>query len=212
MTLPIHLPPAQARFSMRPDGGSDGGFDEAVEGQYRVDTGMAWAVKDSFLRYVQGSGGSITVLEPAGVTAAPEFHFPIADQSNFDPAAGEGHIRFAGGVTFTAHGGMLRIAFCDPVIRFGDGVQLLADVEHTTELPIAELRLPEPSSIDGVRMWRDASAILLPHAVALFGGSYAAGEQLAPLTLRVELHVKARGTHSDLVSLNEVRTDQTSHD
>jgi hypothetical protein len=162
---------------------------------FRADTGMAWAVKDSFLRYVTASGGSIAVLDPAGMTAGSQFYFPLLDDSGFDPTRRTGAIRFTGSVIFTAHVGMLRIALKDPVLDISERAVLLADVDEGRELPIAEVRLPEPSDTGGIVMWRDARAFLLPESVALFGGTYRQGEELAPITVRVS--VRPDGPSSD---------------
>jgi len=139
-------------------------------------TALRWTVKDSFVRYVQGSGGSVTVVAPASVL----------DTGITFPASGErgGLYRFAGGIVFSAHGGMLAVAIAEPAIADAgpDFVLSVADVRapHSDDArrPIATLRL---DSLE------DTEATMTPSLTiagsATFGMTYPEGFDMDPLTV-----------------------------
>lgn len=149
----------------------------------RADLGFAWSVKDSFLQYIRGmSDGDIQWTAGAAVTNVGEFFFPHADART----AAEGTVlSFRGVVTFTAHRGLLSVSIAHPRILLRDGSADLLNQAGGYSEKIGSITLA-PRIADGdVAMWMNCAVALDEAGAELFGGTYAAGEQLAPLTVRV---------------------------
>lgn len=143
---------------------------------------MHWGVKASFLSYVKNSGGKSAIVVPAGVTGEA-FTFPRA-AGNHPP----GTVRFAGGVAFSAHGGMMTVILAEPAIEASsEGLWLtIADTADITDdsrrRRIARLipenfpgKLPAGSTA--------FTPLLAWSGVGLFGDVYAEGTALDPLVL-----------------------------
>ncbi|WP_311258475.1 HtaA domain-containing protein [Microbacterium sp. WCS2018Hpa-9] len=149
----------------------------------RADLGFAWSVKDSFLQYIRGMrDGDIGWNAGAAVTSTGEFFFPLAGVAH----VGETMIlSFRGTVSFTAHHGLLSVSVSRPRITVGDGLARLTTEVGGVEQQIAAIDLP-PRIHDGdVTMWLNCAVRLSGVGPEHFGGSYAEGEQLAPLTVRI---------------------------
>ena len=70
---------------------------------------LEWGIKQSLVRYIAGmADGAIVASEPA-TEAEGGFRFPAAA-----PPQAAGTLRFAGSVTLTGHGGMLRLVVAEP--------------------------------------------------------------------------------------------------
>ena len=67
------------------------------------------------MRYIAGmADGSIVASKPATAVEGG-FRFPsAASPSVTEPSRNDGTLRFAGSVTLTGHGGMLKLVFTDP--------------------------------------------------------------------------------------------------
>lgn len=76
---------------------------------------LEWFVKESLVRYVEGmSDGSVVIDEPA-TTASGGFRFAAADVATTrEGRDNDGTLRFAGSVTLSGHGGLLRLTFAEP--------------------------------------------------------------------------------------------------
>src|ERR1700722_13727149 len=151
---------------------------------------LTWAVKASFLAYVNRMRGRITLVKPAYPAAAGFAfpHAPAADRAEGGgaaPGAGEravpvGELGFTGGVAFSAHGGMLDVTLAEPVIVFdGQGALLtvagLARPGGGTRAVIATLA-DGPSAPTG-----ETTAfvpLLTEDGSVLFGGVYPPGEAM----------------------------------
>ena len=84
---------------------------------------LTWGVKASFRGYVEAAGGSITVGDGATRTDDGSFVFnalPGGDLAIASDGTATGSIRFAGSVTFDAHGGMLKSTLNELGIEAGD--------------------------------------------------------------------------------------------
>lgn len=147
-----------------------------------ADTGCAWAVKESFLAYIKGlRDGQVSLGGGAAATSTGEFYFPFTGVERYDDAATA--LCFGGTVRFTGHYGFMSVVLENPRIHLSDGAGTL--VNGADEQGLAELDLPEPLDGGGVRMWTPVPARLAAPGVELFGDTYAVGELLAPLTIRV---------------------------
>lgn len=148
----------------------------------RADLGLAWGVKESFLRYVRGMpDGAVRWRDGAAVTSDGEFYFPLARASGARAAR---VLEFRGEVRFVAHRGLLSVTFKNPVVRMGESSGELRVRNGAGEETIGALQ-PPPPIVDGhVAMWQQTPVSLAGAGPELFGGAYAAGEPLAPLTVR----------------------------
>lgn len=149
----------------------------------RADLGFAWSVKDSFLQYIRGMrDGDISWSAGAAVTSSGEFFFPLADVRRTPTGA---MLSFRGIVTFTAHHGLLSVSVRQPRIALRDGLADLSISVGEAEEKIATLSLPPQIQDGDVAMWLNCPAELAASGPELFGGTYADGEPLAPLTIRI---------------------------
>lgn len=76
---------------------------------------LEWGIKQSLVRYIAGmADGSIVVSEPATAVEGG-FRFPSAALPGVtEPSRNDSTLCFAGSVTLTGHGGMLKLVFTDP--------------------------------------------------------------------------------------------------
>jgi hypothetical protein len=148
-------------------------------------TAMHWGIKASFLRYVKNSGGRSAIVVPAGV---------VGEAFTFPRAAGghtPGTVRFAGGVGFSAHGGMMTVILAEPAIEAAaDGLWLtIADTANLTDESrrrgIARLVPTHPTE----NLPASASTftpLLAGSGVGLFGDVYAEGTAFDPIIVVAE--------------------------
>lgn len=118
-----------------------------------------------------------------------EFYFPLVGVE-YDEEGCVREARFGGEVEFTAHGGMLRVVIGDPLLTVHGRAAVLSFVPsagESTEEPIDVVDVVlEGAKADGpVQMWHEAATALTHAGAELFGWSYATGEPMAALTVRV---------------------------
>lgn len=149
-----------------------------------ADIGLAWGVKESFVKYIQGArDGQIIASAGAGMTDSNELYYPI---SRITRANSEIYISFNGAVRFLAHFGMLSVTLATPrIILRADTAELAVADEDEGWIHVLHLELPAPESDEQVHMWRDIGTSLVESGLELFGNVYNAGEQMAPATLRL---------------------------
>ncbi|MFT4232117.1 MAG: HtaA domain-containing protein [Leucobacter sp.] len=159
---------------------------------------LDWAVKDSFLKYVQGPIAHGKV-ERLGKTTG-SFRWTggtgtaVNDGSKADVQFGSGD-----GVRFTGHAGALDLRFTNLRVEIASasGGTLYADVRsrefegmdsvsqkffEQQGVPLASLKLSSPVGADNTLTWRAAPAVLTAKGAEAFGGFYEAGTELAPIT------------------------------
>jgi hypothetical protein len=147
------------------------GEEETAGGSPSPLRGLRWRIKDSFVSYVMGhAGGRYALTGGAELLANRYFAFPPVPGS--DPRLP----RFAGGVAFSGHGGMLRLPITDPALRdAGDHIDLTIVVDgDAVAIAILDRDVIEDGWVGAVPLMTDAGR-------ELFGGVYGAGEQLDPL-------------------------------
>ncbi len=84
---------------------------------------MIWGVKASFRSYVEAAGGSTTLSDGATRADDGTFVFEAVPGGNLTIApdgSASGAMRFAGTVTFDAHGGMLKVTLTELGLDAGD--------------------------------------------------------------------------------------------
>ena len=163
---------------------------------------LTWGVKESFRSYIGSAiaNGSWETANGATYTT-PEFGWSTATGS-IDPETGHGQIAFTGSIVFSGHDGLLHLVLADPTIHLGDdGATLLLDVlsnDTTGALAVDEQDLSfatlpidvagtawEPG---GSQSWAGVGPVALTEpGAAAFGGFYAAGDELDPISLSVTL-------------------------
>lgn len=165
------------------------------------DLALTWTVKASFLAYVNRMRGRITLVEPA-YPGAGGFAFPHAPAAYRDgdgdgdgaADAGKrnfpvGELAFAGGVAFSAHGGMLDVTLAEPVLVVdGQGTLLtVVDMAHPgggTRVVIATLASGLPAHAEETVAF---VPLLTEDGSALFGRVYPPGEAMDPLLVPASL-------------------------
>lgn len=155
---------------------------------------LDWGFKESFRSYISGSiaNGSWTTADGASY-ATPLFAWSAGD-GVYDVATGKGLLNFTGSVTFTGHDGALNTTIANPQIEFVDAktAYLLLDVSGVTQdgqtvskeaVRFAELTLPEVKAGSTKVSFNEVPAVLTAAGSDAFG-TYPAGEQLDPVTIR----------------------------
>lgn len=141
---------------------------------------LAWAVKTSFRRYVQGAGGSVTVTPPA-IEDGLFYVFPRSAGPHLD-----GEVRYEGELAFEAHFGALDLVLADPGIVYSEG-RVALTVLDVTYLPDRSHRI----TIAWLSEMEDAVARpgrreFWPHlteeGARLFGSVYPTNAPLDPLS------------------------------
>lgn len=131
---------------------------------------LAWAVKESFQRYVEGNEGTITISEPASRDGF-DIVFPgIAETESIWAFQGEVH--------FEAHGGVLSVHIADPVIEWQglDGMLTVRASSGMNARPVPFARLRASDGTIG-----SAAAHLTPGGARMLGDVYAPGTLIEPL-------------------------------
>lgn len=153
-----------------------------------ADLGMAWAVKESFVQYVQSMpDGRILLREGAAVTNTRQFYFPFR---SLDQSDGNFVLQFGGEARFLAHHGLMSVSICNPKINVGPDGACLSIEQGNEIVHLAHLNLPAVSVEEGINMWANVPVALTSAGAAVFADSYSAGETLAPLTVRAPSFVE----------------------
>ncbi|NLA66106.1 MAG: hypothetical protein GX862_09355 [Leucobacter sp.] len=159
---------------------------------------LEWGVRESFRSYISGlAGGSWDVADGA-TYETPLFGWHNAT-GEIDANTGEGLISFTGMIHFDGHEGVLNMNLSNPTLELkSDGTaRLLVDTKSND--PDGNLKLDEQQAtfakIEGIDAFdpatgqhgfTDASAVLTSEGATAFGGFYASGEDLDPITLSVQ--------------------------
>ncbi len=165
---------------------------------------LTWGVKESFRSYISGSIAKGSWETSAGATyATPSFAFTGAT-GEIDPAGGSGHVTFPGSVHFTGHGGILDLTISSPTLQMSsDGrAVLLLDVRgtDTSGAPAVDQKqaeigtlaaAPAVDATAGTLTLTAAPMTLSAVGAPAFGGFYAEGEELDPVTATVQLSCAA---------------------
>jgi hypothetical protein len=165
---------------------------------------LHWGIKSGFRSYITGiAAGTITASDGAAKegSGASAPYLWSGDGGSYDPAANAGTIPFNGTVKFSAPAHTIwNITIEDPtVVLDGDGTAILrADVTYATggtasapaeqgsvsDVAFADLAVAAPSGT-GTYTFSNVAATLTAAGSEAFGGFYAAGTALDPLTFSV---------------------------
>jgi hypothetical protein len=165
---------------------------------------LHWGIKSGFRSYITSiAAGTITASDGAtkeGSGAAAPYLWS-GDGGNYDAAANAGTVRFNGTVKFSAPAHTIwEITISDPtVVLDGDNTAVLqADVRYATggtasapadqgsvsDVAFADLAVGTPAGT-GTHTFSNVAATLTAAGSEAFGGFYAAGTALDPLTFTI---------------------------
>jgi hypothetical protein len=161
---------------------------------------LKWGVKEGFRSYISGTiaNGSWQVADGAN------YETPLFSWSNpsgaIDAATGEGSVSFAGSIHFSGHDGVLNLHIANPtVVLNGDGTaNLLLDTKSNNaqgELVVDEQQaylgkvegLGQLDPASGALNIDEAPVVLTADGATAFGGFYASGDELDPVSLSLQL-------------------------
>ncbi|GAA1518754.1 HtaA domain-containing protein [Nocardioides humi] len=154
--------------------------------------GLMWGLKATFLAYLAGlPDARFSATGGAVVDERQRILFPTESTEEFDPARGEGTIRFAGDVRFAGHHGMMFVMVAQPWLTFRAGAATLSIVDPASH-PAMDRRLDLLDVEErgwgehrGARLYAPMPATLRAAGVELFNHAYPAGEPFDPLSVRV---------------------------
>lgn len=150
---------------------------------------LTWGVKASFRSYITGpiAHGSIALSGGAG-SVDGVFWFPQSS-SDVDASSGTGSVSYRGTVAFSGHSGALAVRLADPVVRVtGPSTGSLSVATTSGRVDVATLALGQAArsvGTGGAVTYTGAPATLTASGVAVFGGFYAAGTALDPVTFTI---------------------------
>ncbi|MDB1087828.1 HtaA domain-containing protein [Streptomyces sp. ACA25] len=159
-----------------------------------ADAVVDWGVRRTFREYVTGeiAAGTWEVTDGARDGGAV-FRF-TAGKGNHDARQRTVDARFSGTLHFTGNGLDLTLSAVTVSVQDGEGT-LSADVrsDGTTEKgrPLVTFDAPSLAPEEGLLLVTEAPARLTDAGAAAFGGLYAAGTGMDPVTLAVALDAEA---------------------
>jgi Htaa len=151
----------------------------------KYSTGLAWTVKQSFIRYIAMlPDGAFSATDGASVAVESMFHFEVED-------VGDRVVAFRGDVRFSGHGGLLFVGIIDPKITVVDGqaemtIKLVRNGPETSEatsFAVGSLRLL--AAEDDHEIYEATSVRLTEAGAQVFGPSYEAGTLLDNFQFRI---------------------------
>jgi hypothetical protein len=159
-------------------------------------TGLVWALKDSFVSYAQQVSARVELGGGAGqLSGGAGFYFPVANNGEFDHLALAGTLRFAGQLRIVGHKGLLDVGVFDPWLAIANGHGRLSVRDRRTSAPddaridLVEVVLPVPTCDGRSLMWTDARTELASSGTHVFDENYCAGERFASVSIRVQATV-----------------------
>jgi hypothetical protein len=150
-------------------------------------TGLAWAVRSSFRRYVQRVAMGAEVAD-GGVGSLPDgrFYFPIQGVRHFDRDALDAEVAFSGGVRFLGHAGMIDVRLGELELRLRAGEGSLQTSSPDGARNLVDVQVIGVGDDDDVVTLVLASR-LAEGAADLFDEVYATATPFDDLELRVAL-------------------------
>ncbi|WP_405569118.1 HtaA domain-containing protein [Streptomyces sp. NBC_01167] len=192
ISLRVDLAPARTKPSARPSAPST---PPAAKAGALQDAAVDWGVRRTFREYVTGpvAQGRWTLTDGAQDGGAL-FRFPRG-KGSYDAGRGTLSASFAGSVRFTGDGLDLRLSKVRATVSAGRGT-LTADVarggETLAAVPLVTFAAPRLVPKKGLAAVSEAPASLTAQGAAAFGGMYAAGTVMDPVSLAVTVDRAAR--------------------
>ena len=111
--------------------------------------GLQWGIKDSFRSYIESNSDGKVGLSGNATRTGNIFNFPQLAGGEWNSRAETGEVRYAGGVSFSAHGGALSFSLADPVIKVSDArTAVLYATYAGKQTAIADLHLADSGRSD----------------------------------------------------------------
>jgi hypothetical protein len=147
---------------------------------------LRWAVRPSFVRYVQVmAGGSWEAVDGAEADAAGVFEFPLLEAAETD---GTWLLTFGGGAHFRAHQGVLDVDLRGLRLRVtAEGAALDIAAGPDKYGTIAIMGPVAPATEAGLISWAGYVPRLTEGGTAVFGGVYPANSEFGSLSAVVPL-------------------------
>jgi hypothetical protein len=148
-------------------------------------TGLAWAVRSSFRRYVRRAAVGSEILDGgAGAISDVLLYFPVREVRCFRAERGDAQISFSGGVRFLGHAGMidLRLGEFDLELSGGTGLLRTGTPDGLRDLVDVEIT---QTRTDGTTTCLSLTSRLAAGAEPLFDDVYAAGTPFDDLEIRI---------------------------
>jgi hypothetical protein len=151
---------------------------------HTVDGLLEWGLKRSLYEYVSGTNGEIVTAGAAVIAPNFRFNFPLMKAIQTDGPEGKTLLKFAGGMRFRAHQGLMEIVVDDPWIEMDSiGSRLSASLGSASERSVlADLAYIEPELRGRETRWDEVPARLARTGTGLFDFRYAPGEELDPVS------------------------------
>ncbi|MFJ8254377.1 HtaA domain-containing protein [Streptomyces sp. NPDC094466] len=158
----------------------------------------SWGFKDSWVRYVTGSGGSVNVAGGATADAAGRVGYPVKHGS-VNPTKRSADVRFGGSVTYAVPShGITAITLASPRVVLKDGKGTL-HMDVTTDITAGKTPVTTPGvplaaltasadALDGAALdWTGITATLTGEGAAIFAYQgrpmYTVGTALDPVAI-----------------------------
>jgi hypothetical protein len=143
------------------------------------ETGLAWGVRSSFVRYVsRAAHGEVRLAGGAGRIEDGRFHFPLREAVH-DVRAGIVRAAFAGSIRFLGHEGAIDLALTHLEVDVADGLGVL----RSGSRDLVEVRLLDAAVFGPLASFRFSSH-LAGASAHLFDGVYPAGADFDALEVR----------------------------
>jgi hypothetical protein len=155
-----------------------------------VPFGLVWAIKRSFVRYVERMPDGEGFLADGAVPMAPDMVlFPAIEHARSGVDRDADHFwAFRGDVRFRGHAGLLSVRIGAPQLTVRSGRAELTIVDpfgpdESARLPLVTLQLERGPAPAGAAVWLGSDVRLTAAGAELFSGVYSAGEPFDQLSV-----------------------------
>lgn len=145
--------------------------------------GLRWAIKRSFLDYIERApGGRVSLADGALATAEREIVFaPEMTEAILDKRL----LKFRGSVRFSAYSSALLVPFSNPWLELEETRNMVTiadpfDPEGAARLELASFQIEAHVVSEGYEHWAAVNVMLTEQACPLFNNVYPASTQLEP--------------------------------
>lgn len=158
-----------------------------------IEGSLVWGVKSSFRSYITGTiaKGSVTLRD--GAASSGSGYWFGQSGTDWTAESGLGSTRYAGGVRFQGHAGVLDLTLSDPVVRIDSATAgtlfMRINGGASTAVGALDLAAATRTSVDGGISYANVPVTLTASGATMFsyGSSqfYSAGERMDPLSFAV---------------------------